>query len=284
MCQIIIVNPLQSLKLDLTYQRLLYKIFQHRNLSKSIDVHINTNAYVNLEYWDMSSGVLLDESSRKLSTCYLECLIHTPLSTIQKFLQTKYSLPSTFKVDLFYRSFPLNTDDERLIDVYYCFNLSYQEKIPSLDIRYVISSCGYQAILKRIYQSKHPTQLEVDVPPPTSSSMDSKLKVKLYRSQNSTNDWYIPQSTSLVALPDLVNSCTNQSKLKKSSCKMKPRRRIRFIPTMVRVPPSFFDIYLHEKSICKVSPYIPERSLTIDSLSSFDETSPLDLSLKQMSM
>ena len=67
----------------------------------------------------------------------------------------------------------------------------------------------------------------------------SKLKVKICRSQSSTNDWYIPQSKLSIQLPDLINSCENLSKLKKNL--NKPRRRIRFIPTMVQIPPSIFD-------------------------------------------
>jgi hypothetical protein len=90
--------------------------------------------------------------------------------------------------------------------------------------------------------------------------------MKICRSESS---WFIPQST----LPDLINSCEKQIISKK---KFKPsRRRIRFIPTMVKVPPSIFDYLsnnIDKKTICQVSPYIPENSL-------FDNT-PLDLSLK----
>jgi len=160
----------------------------------------------------------------------------------------------------------------------------------------VISPYGYQAILQRIRQSKQP------VSAPTISSIDSKLKVKICRSQSSTNDWYIPQSTPSIELPDLVNSCSNLTKYKKrSSILNKPRRRIRFIPTMVKVPPSIFDYisnhqykfetfhmnemlvvnvednitdtsdvkqtHSSQKTICKVPPYIRDSG-------------PLDLSLK----
>lgn len=90
----------------------------------------------------------------------------------------------------------------------------------------------------------------------------------------------------------------------------KPRRRLRFIPTMVKVPPSIFDrlsskeyhfdrfqsnentitdtsdiIKSTPKTICKVQPYIPENSIQFES-PSFSEKSflfdiePLDLSLK----
>jgi hypothetical protein len=120
------------------------------------------------------------------------------------------------------------------------------------------------------------------------------LKVKICRSQSSTNDWFIPQSTPTIALPDLINSCEKKTK-------SKPRRRIRFIPTMVKVPPSIFDyisnhqykfetFHMNEmlvvnvednitdtsdikqthpsqKAICKVPPYIRDSG-------------PLDLSLK----
>jgi hypothetical protein len=100
------------------------------------------------------------------------------------------------------------------------------------------------------------------------------LKVKICRSQSSTNDWFIPQSTPTIALPDLINSCEKKTK-------SKPRRRIRFIPTMVKVPPSIFDClsnnsyeqtFANEKTICKVPPYLPDNSLS-DSI-------PLDLSFK----
>ncbi|UJR09479.1 hypothetical protein I4U23_013717 [Adineta vaga] len=320
-CQMIIINPLQSLKSDLTFQRLLYKIFQRKiackssllTINKSTDIHIDTKIYVNLDYWDISSDVFSHDSSKILSKCYLECLAHTPLSSIEKFLRIKYSLSTLLKIDLFYQSFPLNIDDERLIDICSCFDIFDKVKlISSLDIRYVISPYGYQTILKHIHQSKQPVPLEIEVLPPTitsslssnSSSMDSTLKVKICRSQSSTNDWYIPQSsTSFVQLPDLVNSCQNQTKPKKLALKKKPpslnkpRRRIRFIPTMVKVPPSIFDrlsnfhqyefdisTYSTEKSICKVSPYIHECSSTMESLSSLVENDPLDLSLKQMSM
>ncbi len=113
-----------------------------------------------------------------------------------------------------------------------------------------------------------------------SSSIDPKLKVKIRRSQTATNNWYIPQSkksTEPVELPDLVNSCEtikkitkrkqqptpNDSSTKKKICttstffspghisqpsrtsllksQTKPRRRTRFIPTMVKAPPSIFD-------------------------------------------
>ena len=113
-----------------------------------------------------------------------------------------------------------------------------------------------------------------------SSTIDPKLKVKIRRSQTSTNDWYIPQSkssTEPVESPGLVNSCEtttkvtkrkpqttqNESTAKKKPCatstffsvghisqpnrtsfiksQTKPRRRTRFIPTMVKAPPSIFD-------------------------------------------
>jgi hypothetical protein len=105
---------------------------------------------------------------------------------------------------------------------------------------------------------------------------DSTLKVKICRSKSSTNNWFIPQSRSSIQLPDLVKSCKKKSK---------PRRRIRFIPTMVKVPSSIFDrlsnnedpleikqTFFTQKTICKLSPYSPEYLL-------FDNT-PLDLSLK----
>jgi len=99
--------------------------------------------------------------------------------------------------------------------------------------------------------------------------MDSTLKMKICRSQSSTNDWFIPQST----LPDLINSCEKQTISKK---KFKPtRRRTRFIPTMVKIPPSIFDYLSNntdKKTICKVPPYSPENSLL--------DSTPLDLSLK----
>ncbi len=172
----------------------------------------------------------------------------------------------------------------------------------------MISPYGYQAILQRIRQSKQPVSApRISSSLSSTSSIDSKLKVKICRSQSSTNDWYIPQSISSIELPDLVNSCSNLTKYKKTSFKKrssilnKPRRRIRFIPTMVKVPPSIFDyisnhqykfetFHMNEmlvvnvednitdtsdikqthpsqKTICKVPPYIRDSG-------------PLDLSLK----
>ncbi len=159
----------------------------------------------------------------------------------------------------------------------------------------MISPYGYQAILQRIRQSKQPVSAPtISSSLSSTSSIDSKLKVKICRSQSSTNDWYIPQSTPSIELPDLVNSCAKLTKYKKrSSILTKPRRRIRFIPTMVKVPPSIFDYLSNHKfhlnemlvvnvednitdtsdikqthqTICKVPPYIRDSG-------------PLDLSLK----
>ena len=145
------------------------------------------------------------------------------------------------------------------------------------------------------------------------SSVDSKLKLKLCRAQNSTNEWHISQSTSSVELPVDINSCKSVSKcttasIKKKSILNKARRRIRFIPTMVKIPPSTFDrlsnkrydyddtcqtnetnilnvedslintsqvkqTILMEKTICKVPPYIPENLTTTESSSSIFEKS-----------
>ncbi|CAF1288443.1 unnamed protein product [Adineta steineri] len=256
-----------------------------------------------------------NESPIELSKCYLECPANTPLLSIEKFLRIKYSLLSTIKIDLFYKTFLLNTDKERLNDICYCFDIRNK----TLDIRFVISPYGYQAILQRIHQSKQPSPLKIEILAPTISSslsstgsIDSTLKVKLCRSQSSTNDWYIPQS---IELPDLINSCENRTKYKKSLLKKKfnkPRRRIRFIPTMVKVPPSIFDCLSNNrydfntfqsnekmintvsntksmisitKTICKVSPYIRESSSSIIESSFLEKSSlfnntPLDLSLK----
>jgi hypothetical protein len=140
----------------------------------------------------------------------------------------------------------------------------------------------------------------------STSSIDSTLKVKLCRSQSSTNVCFISHSTPSVELPDLVNSCESIKKVpkrkqpftikpsKKKLCTTsnflnKPRRRTRFIPTMVKVPPSIFDRLSTDRydfntfqqnemviinvegnvtdtsevkqtlPICKVPPYIPEK-------------------------
>jgi len=273
---------------------------------------------------------------------------------------------------LFYKNFLLNSNNERLIDICYCFDR--MNKNQTLDIRFLVSPYGYKAILNRIRELKNPIPPSIEIIEPTeipekenptispssssnSSSIDPKLKVKIRRSQTSTNNWYIPESkksTEPVELPDLVNSCetikkitkrkqqptTNESSTKKKSCttsaffsfghvsqpnrtsltksQSKPRRRTRFIPTMVKAPPSIFDrISLDhydysdpdsdnspicstndlleqqpvttfrpsemvivnvegnvsdstdnkrtQKTICKVPPYIPERSSTINS-------------------
>ncbi|CAF1413121.1 unnamed protein product [Adineta steineri] len=318
-CQMMIMNPLETLRSDLTFQRLLYKIFQRKIACKSSLLITNestdTKIYVQLEYWNISLDLFPNESPIELSKCYLECLANTPLLSIEKFLQIKYSLLSTIKIDLFYKSFLLNTDKERLNDICYCFDIRNK----TLDIRFVISPYGYQAILQRIHQSKQPSPLKIEILAPTISSslsstgsIDSTLKVKLCRSQSSTNDWYIPQS---IELPDLINSCENRTKYKKTLLKKKfnkPRRRIRFIPTMVKVPPSIFDCLSNNrydfntfqsnekmintvsntkpmisipKTICKVSPYIRESSSSIIESSfleksSLFDNSPLDLSLK----
>ncbi|CAF1361477.1 unnamed protein product [Adineta steineri] len=318
-CQMTIMNPLETLKSDLTFQRLLYKIFQRKIACKSSLLTTNestdTKIYVQLEYWNISLDLFPNESPIELSKCYLECLANTPLLSIEKFLRIKYSLLSTIKIDLFYKTFLLNTDKERLNDICYCFDIRNK----TLDIRFVISPYGYQAILQRIHQSKQPSPLKIEILVPTISSslsstgsIDSTLKVKLCRSQSSTNDWYIPQS---IELPDLINSCENRTKYKKTLLKKKfnkPRRRIRFIPTMVKVPPSIFDCLSNNrydfntfqsnekmintvsntksmisipKTICKVSPYIRESSSSIIESSfleksSLFDNSPLDLSLK----
>ncbi|CAF4503067.1 unnamed protein product [Rotaria socialis] len=294
-CQIIIVNPLQTLKFDLTFQRLLYKLYSSEIACKSsllptnesTRIQIETKISVYLEYWDISLDLFPNESRTILSKCYLQCQAGTSLVAIEKFLRIKHSLSSTMKNS-------------------------------SLVIRFTVSPYGYQAIMKRIRQSKQPTPLKIDVLEPiansslsSTSSVDSKLKVKLCRSQSSTNDWYISQSKTPSELPDLINSCENRTdhkpiSLKKKTILNKPRRRrIRFIPTMVRVPPSIFDrlsnkqydfdifqsnemdvdnnltdifddvqqTSSNQKTVCKVPPYTPETS-------SFYDNAPLDLSLK----
>ncbi|CAF1290128.1 unnamed protein product [Rotaria sordida] len=299
-CQIIIVNPFQTLKFDLTFQRLLYKIFPsiiQREIAckssllttnESTYIQIETKINVYLEYWDISLDLFPNESRTKLSKCYLECLASTPLLTIEKFLRIKHSLSSSIKIDLFYKSFLLNINHERLIDICYCFDIINKNSL--LNIRFTISPYGYKSILKHIRQSKQSTT-SLEIEKSSTNSIDSKLKVKLCRSQNSTNNWYISQSTSSsIELPDLINSCENRTKhkiitFKKKSILNKTRRRIRFIPTMVKVPPSIFDYHLstkqydfnlfqsNQKTICKVPPYIPENF-------SFYDNNPLDLSLK----
>ncbi|CAF1526261.1 unnamed protein product [Rotaria sp. Silwood1] len=309
-CQIILVNPFQTLKFDLTFQRLLYKIFPNiiqreivckssvPTTNDSTYIQIETKINVYLEYWDISLDLFPNESQTILSKCYLECQANTPLLIIEKFLRIKYSLPSTMKIDLFYKSFLLNTNNERLIDICYCFDIKNKNSI--LNIRFIISLYGYKSILKHIHQSKQSILLENKNS--LLLSTNSKLKVKLCRSQNSTDNWYISQSTSSIDLPDLINSCKNRTKskiisLKKKTIINKTRRRIRFIPTMVKVPPSIFDCFstkqydfniyqsnenylidntlsdIKQKTICKVPPYIPENS-------SFYDNNPLDLSLK----
>ncbi|CAF0961596.1 unnamed protein product [Rotaria sordida] len=330
-CQITIVNPLETLKSDLIIQRLLYKtfpyIFQREIACKpsllsstitneSTRIYIDSTIDVYLEYWDISldlfpnSNKSSSSSSIILSPCYLECKANTPLLLIEKFLRIKYSLSSELKIDLFHKTFLLNTNNEKLIDICYCFDC--MNKNQTLDIRFLVSPYGYKAILNHIHQLRHPvpptietveqTSLQIDLPQqenPTissssssssslsnSSSIDPKLKVKIRRSQTSTNDWYIPQSKTPnepVELPDLVNSCETITKItkrkrpilnnstisssstttKKKSCatstffsvghtsqpkrtslikpRTKPRRRTRFIPTMVKAPPSIFD-------------------------------------------
>ncbi|CAF2753290.1 unnamed protein product [Rotaria sp. Silwood2] len=310
-CKITIVNPFQTLKFDLIFQRLLYKIFPSEiacksslsTTNESTYIQIETKINVYLEYWDISLDLFPNESRTILSKCYLECLASTPLLTIEKFLRIKHSLPLTMKIDLFYKSFLLNTNNERLIDISYCFDIINKNSL--LDIRFTISRYGYRSILKHIRQSKQAVPLQIENLSST-SSIDSTLKVKLCRSQSSTNDWYISQATSSIELPDLINSCENRTKhkrilLKKKSILNKPRRRIRFIPTMVKVPPSIFDclstkqydfnifqtnennlidntsetkqILSNQKTICKVPPYIPENP-------SFYDNNPIDLSLK----
>ncbi|CAF1940619.1 unnamed protein product [Rotaria magnacalcarata] len=323
-CQIIIVNPLQKLKFDLTFQRLLYKLYSGEIACKSsllptnelTRIQIETKINVYLEYWDISLDLFPNESRTILSKCYLQCQAGTPLVAIEKFLRIKHSLSSTMKIDLFYESFLLDIDSERLIDICYCFDIT--NKNSSLVIRFTVSPYGYKAIMKRIRQSKQPTPLKIDILEPiansslsSTSSVDSKLKVKLCRSQSSTNDWYISQSKTPSELPDLINSCENRTdhkpiSLKKKTILNKPRRRrIRFIPTMVRVPPSIFDrlsnkqydfdifqsnemnvdnnltdifddvqqTSSNQKTVCKVPPYTPETSSLYDN-------APLDLSLK----
>ncbi|CAF4542465.1 unnamed protein product [Rotaria sp. Silwood2] len=123
-CKITIVNPFQTLKFDLIFQRLLYKIFP-----KSTYIQIETKINVYLEYWDISLDLFPNESRTILSKCYLECLASTPLLTIEKFLRIKHSLPLTMKIDLFYKSFLLNTNNERLIDISYCFDIINKVRI-----------------------------------------------------------------------------------------------------------------------------------------------------------
>jgi hypothetical protein len=229
----------------------------------------------------------------------LECKASTPLLLLEKFIRNKHSLSADLKIDLFYKTFLLNLNNERLIDICYCFDR--MNKNQTLDIRFLVSPHGYKAILNRIRELKNPVPPSIEISKPIevpseketpiispssassssdSSSIDPKLKVKIRRSQTSTNDWYIPQSkksTEPVELPDLVNSCetikkitkrkqpttSNGSSTKKKPCttstffsvghisqpirtsvmksQTKPRRRTRFIPTMVKAPPSLFD-------------------------------------------
>ncbi|CAF0808435.1 unnamed protein product [Rotaria sp. Silwood1] len=322
-CQISISNPLDTLKSDLIFQRLLYKIFPYifqreiackpSLLSSSITnestrIHIDSTIDVYLEYWDISLDLFPNSnksSSITLSPCYLECKANTPLSLLEKFIRTKHSISSELEIDLFHKTFLLDTNNEKLIDICYCFDR--MNKNQTLDIRFLVSPHGYKAILNHIHQLRHPAPssietveqmpLQIVVPEqenPTassssssssssnSSSIDPKLKVKIRRSQTSANDWYIPQSkvpNEPVELPDLVNSCettttiikrkqpisnnSNVSSIKKKPCttstffsvghisqpkrtssvkpRTKPRRRTRFIPTMVKAPPSIFD-------------------------------------------
>jgi hypothetical protein len=51
-------------------------------------------------FFDMFSSLDLfpTDSSIRLSKCYLECLATTPLSSIEKFLRIKHSIPLTLKV------------------------------------------------------------------------------------------------------------------------------------------------------------------------------------------
>ncbi|CAF1932998.1 unnamed protein product [Rotaria magnacalcarata] len=319
-CQTSIANPMDTLKTDLTFQRLLYKIFPsifQREIAckpsllsstitnESSRIYIDSTIDVYLEYWDMSLDLFpnSNQSTVTLPPCYLECKANTPLQLLEKFIRIKHSLSSDLHVDLFYKTFLLNTDNEKLIDICYCFDR--MSKSETLDIRFLVSPYGYKAILKRIRELKHPvpsaievkeqTPLQIVVPekenPTTivpsssvssasssSSSIDPKLKVKIRRSQTSTNNWYIPQSKTTdepVELPDLVNSCETLTKTtkrkqpsanestKKKPCTTssffsvghtsqpkrsslpkpptKPRRRTRFIPTMVKAPMSIFD-------------------------------------------
>lgn len=138
------------------------------------------------------------------------------------------------------------------------------------------------------------------------------MKVKIRRSQASTNNWYIPQSKTTedpVELPDLVNSCETVTKnpkrkqpssnesTKKKSCTQassffsagnvgqpkrpptvrpitKPRRRTRFIPTMVKAPPSIFDRlsidqYDYSDPDSDNSPFCPTSELLEQNVTTF---------------
>ncbi|CAF1030805.1 unnamed protein product [Adineta ricciae] len=322
-CQIIVVNPLETLKSDLIFQRLLYKIFPYifqREIAcrpsllsptitnESTRISLDSIINVHLQYWDISLDLFPNskKSSVTLSPCYLECKASTPLTLLEKFIRIKYSLPADLQIDVFYQTFLLNKDQERLIDVCFCFDR--MNKNQTLDIQFLVSPYGYRAILNRIHKLKNPTSLttiqiteqtplKIEVPQKPipvipsssassssgSSSIDPKIKVKIRRSQTSTNDWYIPQSKKVdepVELPDLVNSCetiaktakrkqqpTTQSPVSPAKKKTtpasstffsvnhisqpkrtspikpptKPRRRTRFIPTMVKAPPSVLD-------------------------------------------
>jgi len=390
-CQMTIANPLETLKSDLTFQRLLYKIFPsifQREIAckpsllsptitnESTRIYIDSTIDVYLEYWDISLDLFpnSNKSSITISSCHLECKANAPLLLLEKFIRNKHLLSPELKIDLFYKNFLLNTNNERFIDICYCFDR--MNKNQTLDIRFLVSPYGYKAILNRIRELKNPIPPSIEISEPTaipekenptispssassssnSSTIDPKLKVKIRRSQASTNDWYIPESkksTEPVELPDLVNSCEtikkitkrkpqstpNDSSTKKKPCttstffslghvsqpnrtsliksQSKPRRRTRFIPTMVKAPPSIFDrISMNQydysdpdsdtspicstndlleqpvttfrpsemvivnvegnvadptdnrrtqKTVCKVPPYIPERSSTINS-------------------
>ncbi|UJR36655.1 hypothetical protein I4U23_029372 [Adineta vaga] len=352
-CQINIVNPLETLKSDLIFQRLLYKIFPYifqREIAcrpsllsptitnESTRISLDSTIDVYLQYWDISLDLFpnSNKSSITLSPCYLECKASAPLFLLEKFIRIKYSLSSDLKIDLFYQTFLLNKDHERLIDVCYCFDR--MNKNQTIDIRFLISPHGYRAILNRIHKLRNPlpskTQiteqipLQIEVPKkPTpllqsslssssdSSSIDPKIKVKIRRSQTSTNDWYIPQSKKVdepVELPDLVNSCetitkvpkrkqqpTTQSPVspaKKKPCststffslthtpqpkrtspiksQTKPRRRTRFIPTMVKAPPSVLDRltmnhYEYSDPDSDDSPFCPPHELVEPSVTTF---------------
>ncbi|CAF4998264.1 unnamed protein product, partial [Rotaria socialis] len=106
---------MDTLKTDLTFQRLLYKIFPsifQREIAckpsllsstitnESSRIYIDSTIDVYLEYWDMSLDLFpnSNQSTVTLPPCYLECKANTPLQLLEKFIRIKHSLSSDLHV------------------------------------------------------------------------------------------------------------------------------------------------------------------------------------------
>ncbi|CAF0827256.1 unnamed protein product [Didymodactylos carnosus] len=193
-CNLNIRNPWNSLKSDVMFQRLIYKMFpsilereitDHSTFIKkssnifnidSLTIHCGTTIDVYLEYWDLASELLpVDCDTSPISTlpsCYLHCAVTLPIRLVEKFIRMKHSIGPTLKIDLFYKTYLLDLN-ERLIDVCYCYNQMHKRR--SLDVRFVISQKGYLAIIQYLRKQNFVTAQQSEQEQDTARSLRPRL-------------------------------------------------------------------------------------------------------------